>query len=247
VVNRYDNALRYVDEQVGKLEQALARAGKLEDTIWVITADHGEAFHDHHEVTHGKTLYDTEARVPLLIHWPAGLKPADLQEPVSHLDILPTLLDLLQLPPHPAFQGKSMLAADASPEPTGVYMNIQGLKSAEALVCYPWKLIVNRSDKTTELFQLEQDPGELDDRAARDVEVTEALKLTLSSQIAAQLAYHRKDSPALGERFAPRLLTCPSLPGIVRASAPTPPKPADVAGGPAPRPVRGAEAAERKN
>ncbi|MBI3204907.1 MAG: sulfatase [Myxococcales bacterium] len=247
VINRYDNALRYVDEQIGKLEQALARAGKLDDTIWVITADHGEAFHDHHEVTHGKTLYDTEARVPLLIHWPNGLKPADLQEPVSHLDILPTLLDLLEVPPHPAFQGKSMLAADASPEPTGVYMNIQGLKSAEALVCFPWKLIVNRSDKTTELFQLEEDPGELHDRSARDALVTEALKTTLSSQIGAQLAYHRKDSPALAERFAPRLLTCPALPGVVRASAPTSPKPDDVAAGADPRPVRRPEPTERKN
>lgn len=226
VINRYDNALRYVDEQVGKLERALERAGKLDDTIWVITADHGENFHDHGQVTHGKTLYDSEARVPLLIHWPKGLKSADVNEPVSHLDILPTLLDLLNLPPHPAFQGRSMLEApDPSRETPGIYLNIQGLKSAEAIVCWPWKLVVNRSDKTTQLFQLEQDPEERDDRLERDAKVADALRATLSAQISAQLAYHKKDSTTRTERHAPRLLTCPNLPDVQRAAAPEPDKP----------------------
>lgn len=221
VINRYDNALRYVDEQVGKLERALERMGKLDDTIWVITADHGENFHDHGQVTHGKTLYDTEARVPLLIHWPKGLAAADLADPVSHLDILPTLLQLLDLPPHPAFQGRSLLeTSEPAQQASGIYVNIQGLKSAEAIVCWPWKLIVNRSEKTTELFQLEQDPEERANRVERDTEIADALRGTLSAQISAQLAYHKKDNPVLAERFAPRLLRCPNLPEVKRAEAP---------------------------
>ncbi|MFO0567224.1 MAG: sulfatase-like hydrolase/transferase [Polyangiaceae bacterium] len=225
VVNRYDNALRYVDEQIGRLYRSLEAQGKLDDTIWVITADHGENFHDHGQVTHGRTLYDTEARVPLLIHWPKGLEPGDVDEPASHLDILPTILDLLELPPHPAHQGRSLrAAADPTTEPTGIYLNIQGLKSAEALICFPWKYVVNRSDKTTELFQLEQDPDEREDRSARYPEIAEALRVTLSQQVAAQLSYHRKDNPALHERYAPRLLTCPNLPEVERAQAPNAPR-----------------------
>lgn len=248
VINRYDNALRYVDDQVGKLERALERMGKLDDTIWIITADHGENFHDHGQVTHGKTLYESEARVPLLIHWPKGLEPADLLEPVSHLDILPTLLDLLKLPAHPAFQGRSMFApAEPAGERPGVFINIQGLKSAEALLCWPWKLIVNRSEKTTELYQLEQDPAENDDRLARDAEIAEALRTTLSAQVSAQLAYHKKDNPALAERYAPRMLSCPSLPRVERAAAPEPQAPPAAPPAPAERRSQSEPAPERKN
>jgi arylsulfatase A-like enzyme len=248
VVNRYDNALHYVDEQIGKLEEALARSGRLDDTIWVITADHGENFHDHGQVTHGKTLYDTEARVPLLIHWPKGLEPRDVDDSLSHLDLMPTIVDLLELPPHPAFQGKSMFEpVDPSREPAGVYMNIQGLKSAEAVVCWPWKLIVNRSDKTLQLFHLEQDPDEHDDRAIRDAEVAEALRATLSAQISAQLAYHKQDNPALSERFAPRMLSCPSLPGVVRAAVPPIVVPVGAPADTPPELGRPVESPERRN
>jgi arylsulfatase A-like enzyme len=214
VVNRYDNALQYVDEQIGKLEKSLDRLGELEDTIWIITADHAEAFHDHGQVTHGKTLYDSEARVPLLVHWPAKLEPADVDEPVSTLDVLPTVLELLGLPPHPAFQGRSFAEPDAhAKNPTGVFMNIQGLRSAEALVCWPWKLIVDRSDRSVHLFNLDRDPGELDDCIEQEPDAAQALRATLGAQINAQLEYHKKGSPALEQRFAPRLLACPSLAG----------------------------------
>jgi hypothetical protein len=109
---------------------------------------------------------------------------------------------------------------EPSREPTGIYMNIQGLKSSEAIVCWPWKLVVNRSDKTTQLFQLEQDPDERDNRLEHDAEVGDALKATLSAQIQAQLAYHKKDNEALSQRYAPRLLTCPNLPDVQRAARP---------------------------
>jgi len=219
-VNRYDNALHYVDAQIGKLERALDDLGVLNDTIWVITADHGESFHDHGQVTHGKTLFDTEARVPLLVHWPAKLTPADVEEPVSNMDVLPTLLDLLDVPPHPAFQGKSFASPSTrSSDPPAIYLNIQGLRSAEAIVCWPWKLIVDRSGRTTHLFDLERDPGELDDRARRDPVVADRLRTTLAAQIGAQMSYHKRGNPALGTRYAPRLLACPALPEVQRASA----------------------------
>lgn len=218
VVNRYDNAVRYLDEQVGRLERGLERLGKLDDTIWVITSDHGENFHDHGQVTHGRTLFDSEARVPLLIHWPAKLEPADELEPVSTLDILPTILDLMGLPPHPAFQGRSFAShsTDTAERPA-IFMNIQGFKSADGIVCWPWKLIVDRGARTSHLFDLEHDPEELHDLAPREPDVAERLRGTLNAQMSAQLAYHRKGSAGLGEHFAPRLLSCPVLPETERA------------------------------
>ncbi len=218
-INRYDNALHYVDEQIGKIADYLERRGELDDTLWVITADHSENFHDHGQVTHGKTLYDSEARVPLLVHWPAKLAAGDVYEPVSNMDILPTILDLLDVPAHPAFQGRSFAGKNTeSRETSAVFMNIQGLRSAEAVVCWPWKLIVDRTSRSVQLFNLERDPDERDDRAHHEPEITHTLHSTLSAQITAQLAYHKAGSQALTQRYAPRLLSCPELPGSPRAA-----------------------------
>ncbi len=212
--NRFDNALAYVDRQIGRLYAYLDATRQLEDTLWIITSDHGELFHEHGNVTHGKTLYDAEARVPLIVHWPKGLEAREILDPVSHLDIVPTILDLLDAPPHPAHQGKSVFAKnERAPRP--VYMNIQGLRTVEGLVCYPWKVIVDRSAQRVRLFNLEADPGEKRDLATTEIKVAEAMRGTLHAQVRAQRAYHREDSSMRKVRFAPRLLSCP--PEVSRA------------------------------
>jgi arylsulfatase A-like enzyme len=230
VINRYDNALHYVDAQIGRLADALHERGELADTLWVITADHGELFLEHGLVTHGRTLYDAEARVPLLLHWPKRIRPADDYEPVSHLDILPTVLDLAGVEPHPSMQGKSFAGERHGADPqTGVFMNIQGLKVADALVCWPWKLVADRTARRVMLFNLEQDPDERDDRAGRDVRIAADMFGTLRAQMTAQVAYHKPKSTERTKRYAPRMLACPALPGTRRAEAPAPP-PAGTAG-----------------
>ncbi len=148
------------------------------------------------------------------MHWPAHLKPADVDEPVSQLDILPTVLDLLGMPPHPAFQGRSFADATAhAHETTGIFMNIQGLRSAEAVICWPWKLIVDRTAREVLLYNLERDPEEKENLVERESLIAETLRVTLAAQINAQLQYHKKGNPELSERYAPRLLACPSLSG----------------------------------
>lgn len=228
VKNRYDNALRYVDAQIGRLRQALEASGQLQDTIWVITSDHGEAFYHHGGVTHGKTLYDEESRVPLLLHWPAGLEGQDVDEPVSHLDVLPTLLDMVGVPPHPSHQGQSvrrlMLSSDeqaklpeAAPHPA-VFMNIQGIRNADGVVCWPWKLVLERSSRQVMLFNLEADAGEQQNRVIQESRVASELAHVLETQMTAQSKYHRKVGGRQHTHFQPRLLACPELPGVRRAA-----------------------------
>ncbi|MCC6522191.1 MAG: sulfatase, partial [Polyangiaceae bacterium] len=158
-VNRYDNALAFVDAQLGRIRRYLATTGELGHTLFIVTADHGENFLDHEEVTHGKTLYESEARVPLVVSWPGHVPAAVRDEPVSHLDVLPTLVELLGLPPHPSFQGASFLRPGAVAG-RGVYLNIQGLRFADALVCWPFKLFEDRTGKRSILFHLEDNPEE---------------------------------------------------------------------------------------
>lgn len=218
-INRYDNALHYVDMQIGRMAHYLEQTGQLDSTLWVITADHGEMFFDHGMVTHGKTLYEGESRVPLLVHWPERVKPADVDEPVSTLDILPTIAALVGIPPHPAFQGRSFLnPAEHAAEHTAIFMNIQGLRSADGIVCWPWKLIVERTGRQVHLFNLEKDPREAHDLVGKNLRVATALVNTLETQMRAQVAYHRLHSTQRKHRYAPRLLACPLLPGGGRAA-----------------------------
>ncbi len=215
--NRFDNALAYVDRQIGRLYAFLEATKQLEDTLWVITSDHGELFHEHDNVTHGKTLYDAEARVPLIIHWPKQLEPREVVEPVSHLDVVPTVLDLLDAPEHPAHQGSSVFAQPER-QPRPVYMNIQGLRTVEGLVCYPWKVIVDRSARRVRLFNLKNDPDEQLDLAKGELKIAESMRATLHAQMRAQHAYYGKDASLRATRFAPRMLACP--PEVSRESDP---------------------------
>ena len=213
VINRYDNALAYVDEQIGALRDYLSSAGLLENTLWVITSDHGELFHEHGVVTHGKTLYEEEARVPLLVHWPRRVRPGDVDVPVSTLDVLPTIADLVDVPPHPSFQGRSFADPKGRAEgDMGIFMNNQGLRSLDGLICFPWKLVIDRKARKLILFNLEDDPGESKDLASAHSDIAFKLSQTLRAQMKAQQRYHHaKSTEERRTTFAPRLLSCPSL------------------------------------
>lgn len=215
IINRYDNALFYVDQQVGALESALSKMGLLDKTILVFAADHGELFFEHDLVTHGRSLFDSEARVPLIFRYPRMLSPARLDMPASTLDVLPTILDVMGLSPHPAFQGESLLRlAQGHARKTGVFMNIQGWKHLEALVCAPYKLVFDPGTEEVALFDLGADPGELVDIADQDAERTMRLLSVLKAQVDAQERYHENSAEGRlfrEQRFAPRMLECPAL------------------------------------
>jgi arylsulfatase A-like enzyme len=94
----YDAALRQLDDQVQGLLDHLRSAGLLEETLLVLTSDHGEEFFDHGEVNHGLTQYQELVRVPLIVRGPgvpAGLR---VDAPVSLIDLMPTSLALLGVP-----------------------------------------------------------------------------------------------------------------------------------------------------
>ncbi len=209
--NRYKNALAYVDAQIGRIARELADTGQLDDTLWVITSDHGEMFHEHGMVTHGRTLYESEARVPLLFHWPKGIEPGTSQTPVSTLDVLPTVLAALGVPTHPAHQGSPLMAAGrATDSRRAVLLNIQGLRSVEGVVCWPFKLVRDVATGRQHLFDLDADPAELRDLSSAAPGRAKPLARLLRGVMDEQDAYHRLGSVERHERFAPRLPTCPN-------------------------------------
>ena len=91
-IDAYDNCLAYLDERLGELIDDLERRGVLDQTLVIVTADHGEGLGEHGLFDHGETLYRTEIRVPLLFVLPAerGRSPVTVAEVVSLRDIATT-------------------------------------------------------------------------------------------------------------------------------------------------------------
>lgn len=93
-IDKYDTVIRWTDQEIGRLFDYLDESGLAENTVVLLTGDHGEEFEEHGGTHHGKTLYTESVGVPIIVHVP-GLPPGVRQEPVGHLDIMPTVLDLM--------------------------------------------------------------------------------------------------------------------------------------------------------
>jgi arylsulfatase A-like enzyme len=108
----YDNAIHWVDWNLGRLFAELEKLGLDGNTFVVVTSDHGEEFFEHGGEGHARTLYREVVEVPLLL-----APPFDLADPLvvrglaRNLDVWPTLLEVFGLPPLPAAQGQSLLPA----------------------------------------------------------------------------------------------------------------------------------------
>ncbi len=89
----YDATIRDADAEFGRLIRYLRQHNEYDDTLIVVTADHGEGLWEHHKFSHGNNLFEEEIRIPLLVKPPAGLRlKGSVKTPVSIVDILPTIL-----------------------------------------------------------------------------------------------------------------------------------------------------------
>ena len=108
LVARYCASLRYVDEQIGRIFCFLKEQQILDETILVVTADHGEnLFEDGYFIEHSD-VPERVMHVPLLVHFP-GINSCQVNEFISHVDLLPTLLDYLGIESTADYDGRSLL------------------------------------------------------------------------------------------------------------------------------------------
>lgn len=104
----YDSAISYQDDLLGKLVAHLEQLGIADQTMIVVTADHGEELFEEKRCGHGASLRDSLARVPLLVHYPARVSARVVDEGSEGIDILPTILDTIGAPGFDAAQGMSL-------------------------------------------------------------------------------------------------------------------------------------------
>ncbi|MFQ5718076.1 MAG: sulfatase [Acidobacteriota bacterium] len=193
-IGLYDGAIHYADAQIQRLHAVLAELGRADDTLIVLTADHGEEFFERGSWGHAHTLYEEQVHVPLILRGP-GLSPRRVSTQVRHVDVLPTLLDLAGLPVAPGLHGVSLRGLTGGPAPGGTGRaprpafletsrfgsNVIGLRRDGAKVIYDLKA------GTLRLFDLVHDPGEQTDRAVTDVARLDAMEDELLTAAAALL------------------------------------------------------------
>jgi arylsulfatase A-like enzyme len=184
-VRAYDHCIAYLDHHIGRLLDELQRRGALDNTLVIITADHGEQFGEHGCFIHANSLYRQVVHVPLVIVYP-GKVPAGtvVKEPVTLRDVPATVMDLLEADPE--FPGGSLAACwrsdDAGPGPSPVICSVFPAPEDWAkpdhgtsplargtlisLVHEGHYYIRNLVDDTEEVFDLHGDPEDRHDLAA---------------------------------------------------------------------------------
>jgi arylsulfatase A-like enzyme len=213
----YDNAIHWVDANVGMLLEELESLGLRERTLVVLAADHGEEFDDHGSEGHGRTLYAEVTHTPWILSQPGRL-PAGIvvDERVQNVDIWPTVLDLLGLPPLPDAQGRSLVAAIDSPSEGDSRRAEESVNDTFAQIDRVWGrsgeppsplLSITRDDwrlirPTTSpgrgrLFDLSTDPGEQRDLATAHPERVESLREGIDALLARPAPWGSSDEVEL--------------------------------------------------
>ncbi len=165
----YDGEVTYTDQYIGKLLDFVRAKPWGKRTAIIVSADHGEAFGEHHQVVHGFELWENLVRVPLMFVVPDA-PPHHIDHPVSAIDLAPTILDLFSLPPEASFEGKSLvpeLFADpdaGASSPRDVVIDLPQTSDNDkrrALVHGNLKVIAFGLNEYMQMFDLAADPEEL--------------------------------------------------------------------------------------
>lgn len=197
IIDIYDDSIRSTDFFVRKLIDKLKELGIFDKTLLIFISDHGESFLEHGYSNHGRSLFEEEIRVPLIIRYPKSLKQNErIPDIVSLLDIMPTTLDLLNIEIKEELDGKSFLGLILRGEEKKIkhreFVFSEKEGNFSCVRTKKWKLIICEKSKEKffgtktfghkeikELYDLENDPLELHniyDERCKNKEIVELEK-----------------------------------------------------------------------
>jgi arylsulfatase A-like enzyme/Flp pilus assembly protein TadD len=188
-VDGYDGEIAFADEQIGQFLATLKKRGTYDDTLIVVTADHGEGLMEHSEPSHSLLVFDSTMHVPLIVKLPGEKSGRRVDGLASLVDVAPTILAALGVAIPRDVQGQSLLPwiRGTTPDPRRmVYME----SLLPRLVCGWGELRVIRTaaekliwGPAPRLYRVAEDPGEVYDLAAREPATVERLKVQLEGAL----------------------------------------------------------------
>ena len=198
----YDGEVAWSDELVGRLDAVLAETGQRDDTLLVVTADHGEGLDEHGEAVHGFFVYETTLHVPLIVRGPRVTPGTRVNGVTRSIDVMPTVLDLLGLADAtpvvsgrslaPALTGKAVIDEPTFAESLTPLIHY-GWSDLRALRDGKWKYILA---PRPELYDLDQDPGELKNLVDEEPTRARAYRSGIEQQLRREQAVRRGAEPA---------------------------------------------------
>jgi len=173
MIDLYDGEIRYTDNAVSSLLMELEKLGIYDDTLIIITSDHGDEFNEHSQLGHLAKLYDELIRVPLVIKWPGSDGDVTIDQQVQLLDIAPTILEFSGIDKPANFLGTSLLSlmkgkttsVGVVSETVHKYWELLKDGKGKRLTSYSyrteeWKYISDEENQRGELYNLQNDPEE---------------------------------------------------------------------------------------
>ena len=195
----YDGGIRYTDAKIGEFLTYLRNCGLYDQSLIVITSDHGEEFMEHDNVGHQQLYYRSNLHVPLIMRIPNySQKAMRIDELIRSVDLLPTILDIAELPPHPSAQGRSFYPAIkrrnnflkrffyriSSPFTKDANTSFTELKNKDSKRHYwtgitedGYKMISSVDADAVQLFDLEADPFETTNIAGNNTDIADRLSV----------------------------------------------------------------------
>lgn len=184
-INKYDNALRYVDIQVGKLKEYLEETGELNKTIIVISSDHGhDLYSKHGTYGHGLSIYDDEIKVPLIFYLPKE-KPQVINNRVGTINVLPTVLKIMDIKEPEGFRGSPIKGNQR------IFFYTQTHRYLVGMIEEDIKVIIDLNKNLIEVYNLKNDPEEKNN--LYEIENHDSEILTLLMWHNCQLNYFSKE------------------------------------------------------
>ena len=196
----YDGEIAWYDARLRELCGRLDQIGLLDESWLVITSDHGEGLWTHKVQSHGQEVFEEQIRVPLIVRPPGGLdRHVWIEEPVSQIDLGPTLLELMGLEVPAGFQGRSwagyLQGREAAPTRPVIVDEVVDDFELAAIVDGDAKLIVDYRRRMKWVFDLATNPAE-DLALAADMNQEFSLEgQRLDALLAAELAEARRHRP----------------------------------------------------
>jgi arylsulfatase A-like enzyme len=172
----YDGEVLSADHYIGAFLERLKKEGLYDNTIIVVTADHGESFMDHRNLEHGGSLYQELIRVPLIIKAPGIRGGQEVGDLVETVDVAPTILAAAGITPDVTISGRSFYEQLKSGKPINDEVGMAELPAKKMYAVRVGKLKLIEGPDQVELYDLAQDPHELRDLASARPDEVKRLK-----------------------------------------------------------------------